>query len=168
MDYSKYLLPLGIVFLLTVLSAAIPPEYRDIQLVIGGIVKYGALVYYLRLNNAKSPFVNTLTIILAVMMTGEYLFNTGMTTTGQVVFIIANIGFAIMFFLRQMVKDSKDKLMSLKVLAVCVYCIGNVLYIKDVSGLMPLLIGNLLLTGVYFYDTLLTISEQKNYRQQKL
>jgi hypothetical protein len=165
MNYLKFLIPIAIAILLTLLASTIPEENRDIQLILGIVIKGGLLICYLRLNNAESPFINTLTAILVAMMTGEYLFNTGVITIGQIIFIGANTGFAVMYFLRQIMKDKKDKLRTMKILGVCVYCFGNILYITDVMGMVPLVIGSVFLGGVYFYDRLLMVSEQKNYRQ---
>ena len=153
--------------LISLIPTLLFEDDRDIQLVLGVAIKAGLLVYYLNLNNRGTPFIQTLTFILLIMLFGEYLFNTGRILVGQVIFIIANIVFAVMYFLRQVMKTQKGKVNSLKISAVVIYCVGNIIYILDTIGLPPLVIGTLFLSGVYFYDRLMLLSEIKGKSQQR-
>jgi hypothetical protein len=164
MNYSKLLLPAAFMILLTTIVALFDWPDLHAQLTLGIFLKAGLLIYYLRVNNSGTPFINTLTSIMILVMAGEYLINTGFVTTGNIIYVVANIGFAVMYFLRHVMKDKRDKLMTIKVLATCCYCLANILHINDDTELTVLLIGHLVLGGVYFYDRLLAISESKRFQ----
>jgi hypothetical protein len=168
MNYIKLLLPIGVAILLTILASFFEGQSSSIPLILGIITKAGVLIYYLRLNNSRTPFINSLTGILFTMMMGEYFFNTRIVIIGTAIYIAANLGFLILYFLRHVMKLKKDKLMAIKNLAVAIYCLGNILYIVDVMGLAPLIIGTMFISGVYFYDRLIKESELKKYRQQNV
>jgi hypothetical protein len=166
MNYLKLFLPIPFAILLIVLTFLTFENQSDkvYVLICGILVKGGVLIYYLRIGNDKTPMINTLTVILLGMLTGEYLFNNELTG-GQILFIITNIAFVIVYLIRQTLKDKKDKLASLKSIAVLVYGVTNIIYINGAMNMIPILIGNLLLTSVYLYDRLLKIDGlRKNYR----
>jgi hypothetical protein len=155
MNYIKLLLPIGVAILLTILASFFEGQSSGVPLTIGIIIKGGIVISYLRLNNSRTPFINSLTGILFTMMIGEYLINTGIVIVGISIFIAANLGFIILYFLRHVMKLKKDKLMAIKTLAVAIYCLGNILCIFDVMGLAPLITGTMFISGVYFYDRLI-------------
>ena len=134
--------------------------------------KAGLFIYYLRLNNTGTPLINTLTVILITMAFGEYLLSIN-TTLGQIIFIISDIAFGLLFFLRQKLKETKDKLSKLKITAVSLFVLANIATFDQTTGLSLVAIGLLFITSVYFYDRLVTIADSKkegakNYRQQSL
>jgi hypothetical protein len=162
MNYIKFLAPIPIAVILTVLTFVLfENQPNDNYILIPGtLVKGGLLIYYLRIGNEKTPLINTLTVILLCMLTGEYLFNNEFTG-GQLIFIVSNIALIVIYLIRQKLKDKKDRLSGLKSVAVMFYSLTNILYINKVMDVLPLIIGTLILVSVYFYDRLLTIEEVK-------
>ena len=158
MNYIKYIIP---IFLAVVLSLV--PSFVNVNqtwtLILGAVVKGGLLIYFLRLNNNNTPFINTLTILLILMMLGEYLISYNYIMA-QVITFFSNTAFITIFFLRAKSKANSDNLAFLKSLSVAAFGIGNMIYISTNENLVLLIIGNLFMAGIYLYDRLLREGEK--------
>jgi hypothetical protein len=62
---------------------------------------------------------------------------------------------------RQKLKETKDKLSKLKIAAVSIFVLTNILRVGMDASMVLVGIGALLLASVYFYDRLVTISDSK-------
>ena len=151
MKYLKFFLPIPLVFLLIFLSE----QYMRDTLHIGVyFFKTGLFIYYLRLDNSGTPLINTLTVVLLSMALGEYLLSIN-TTLGQVIFIISDIAFGLLYFFRQKFKDSKDKLSKLKIATVSIFVLTNIPTLGQNESMVLAAIGLFFLTSVYIYDRLI-------------
>jgi hypothetical protein len=157
MKYLKLFLPIPLVFLLIFISE----QYVGNVLPVGVyFIKAGLFIYYLRLDNAGTPLINTLTVILLSIALGEYLLTVNITL-GQIIFSISSIAFGLLYFLRQELKEAKDKLSKLKIAAVSIFVLTNILRVGLDANMVLVATGALFITSVYFYDRLVTIADSK-------
>ena len=134
---------------------------EDTQLIWIFLFREGLFIYYLRLDNNRTPFINTLTVLILAMSLGEYVLGLN-STLGQIVFIISVILFGIVFFIRQKLKDHFDKMSKLKIAAVSLFVLANIIVVGQNGILVG--IGVLLMASVYLYDRLIKIADAKENR----
>jgi hypothetical protein len=159
MKYFKLFLPFIIYFLVLIIWEIYFQNQPDPTIVT--ILKSGLLIYYLRLDNSRAPLINTLTLTLILMGFGEYLLLSDSTTMGQIIFIMSSIAFGLFYFFRQKLKEKKDKLSKLKIAAVSIFVLTNILRVGMDASVVLVGIGTLCLASVYFYERLVTIADSK-------
>jgi hypothetical protein len=159
MKYFKLFLPFTIYFLILIVWEIYFQNQPDPTVVI--ILKFGLLIFYLRLDNSRTLLINTLTLILILMGFGEYLLLSDSSTLGQIIFSISSIAFGLFYFFRQKLKETKDKLSKLKIAAVSIFVLTNILRVGMDASMVLVGIGALFLASVYFYDRLVTIADSK-------
>lgn len=157
MKYLKLFIPIPITILIDILSEN---YFEGPNPYVAVVLKAGLFIYYLRLDNTRTPLINTLTLILLSMGLGEYFLQTN-TTVGQIILVCSVIAFGIVYAIRQRLKDKKDKLIKLKITAVFVFVLTNITAVELQASLVPVVIGTLFIMAVYFYDRLVTISDSK-------
>ena len=157
MKYLKLFIPIPITILIDILSLY---HFEGPNPYVAIVLKTGLFIYYLRLDNARTPLINTLTLILLSMGLGEYFLQIN-TTVGQIILTCSVIAFGIVYAIRQRLKDKKDKLIKLKITAVFVFVLTNIMAVDKTVGLIPVVIGTLFIMAVYFYDRLVTIAGSK-------
>ena len=162
MKYIKLFVPLLIAILTIILTGIYFDRQVDSSVVIIFIIlKVLLFIYYLRLGNAGTTLINTLTLLLVSTAIGEYLLTIN-ATVGQIVLITSYLAFGLIYFFRQKLKDKKDKLIKLKMAAVFIFVLTSILSVDSSMSRIPLGIGTILLVFVYFYDRLIAISDSKN------
>lgn len=154
MKYIKLFVPL-LISIITIILTGVYFEEQDgsSEIIIFIILKAGLLIYYLRLGNAGTTLINTLTLLLVSTAIGEYFLSTN-ATVGQIILIISYLAFGLIYFFRQKLKDKKDKLIKFKTTAVFIFVLTNILSVDSSMSRIPLGIGTIFLTFVYFYDRL--------------
>ena len=150
MKYLRLFVPIPIAILAIILSAN---YFEGPNKIISIVLKGGLLIYYLRLGNAGTPLINTLTVVLVSMAVGEYLLWTNIIIA-QVILIISSLALGLLYFFRQIINDARGKLVKLKMVAVSIFGLVNILSLYSSMNLVPMGIGTLFLTFVYFYDRL--------------
>ena len=164
MNYLKLFLPILIVVLFFLASEIFFIGYNPVLFV---ILKTTLLIYYLRLDNSGTPLINALTATLLCLGVSEYLLPLS-PTMGEILFVLVNIVFAVVFAIRQRLKENRDKRMKLKMTVVFLFALTNITALGYSKMVIPVVIGFLLLTFVYFYDRLIRIRDAKNNAKSNL
>lgn len=160
MKYLKLLLPMAIAFIAMFLlerylAAIIPLD--DLLEIERYIFNVWCFVYYLRLDNNRTPLINTLTVLVLGKILGEYLVMHN-SPVGPVVSIISALSFAIAFFIRQKLKPHFNTLSKIKIAAVSLFALANIIAVaQDVPVVFGF--GTLVIALVYLYDRLIKIAD---------
>lgn len=162
MKYLKLFLPIPIAFIAMFLSekyltAIVPVD--DLMEIERYVFMVGCFIYYLRLDNNRTPLINTLTVLVLGIILGEYLVMHN-SPVGPVVSIISALAFAIVFFIRQKLKPHFNTLSKIKIAAVSLFALTNIIAVaQDVP--IAFGFGTLLMALVYLYDRLVKITDGK-------
>lgn len=162
MKYLKLFLPIPIVCIAMFLSekylSAIVP-IDDLMEIERYVFTVGCFVYYLRLDNNRTPLINTLTVLVVGIILGEYLVMHN-SPVGPTVSVISALAFAIVFFIRQKLKPHFNTLSKIKIAAVSLFALANIIAVaQDVSIVFGF--GTLAIALVYLYDRLIKIADGK-------
>lgn len=162
MKYLKLFLPIPIAFIAMFLSekyltAIVPLD--DLVEIERYVFVVGFFVYYLRLDNNRTPLINTLTVLVLGTILGEYLVMHN-SPVGPFVSIISALAFAIVFFIRQKLKPHFNTLSKIKIAAVSLFALANIIAVaQDVSIVFGF--GTLVIALVYLYDRIIKIADEK-------
>lgn len=162
MKYLKLFLPIPIVFIAMFLSekylSGIVP-LDDLVEIERYVFVVGFFVYYLRLDNNRTPLINTLTVLVLGKILGEYLVMHN-SPVGPAVSVISALAFAIVFFIRQKLKPHFNTLSKIKIAAVSLFALANIIAVtQDVPVVFGF--GTLVIALVYLYDRLIKIADGK-------
>lgn len=163
MKYLKLFLPIPIAFIAMFLSekyltALVPVD--DLMEIERYVFMVGCFVYYLRLDNNRTPLINTLTVLVVGTILGEYLVMHN-SPVGPAVSVISALAFAIVFFIRQKLKPNFNTLSKIKIAAVSLFALANIIAVaQDVPTVFGF--GTLVIALVYLYDRLIKIADGKS------
>jgi len=156
MKYIKLFLPLIIGLAINTLWEI---NFQKPDPTVTTILKFGLLIYYLRLDNSGTPLINTLTGTIIFMGIGEY-FLKNYQVLGQILYGLSAFAFGTIYFLRQTQKQTKDRLLKIKVLAVIIFSLLAIATLK-LPTLIPFTIASILLMLIYFYDRLTSVRQTR-------
>lgn len=161
LTYLKLFLPILILVLFFLASEIF---FIGFNPTVAVVCKTVLLIYYLRLDNFRTPLINVLTIIVLCMSISEYLIQFD-AKMGQILFVVSNMALAVVYAIRQRLKDKKDIRMKLKMTAVFLFALINITSLGYSNLSIPVAIGWLLLIVVYFYDRVARILNSGNQAQ---
>ncbi|HMV09401.1 MAG TPA: hypothetical protein PK325_07195 [Cyclobacteriaceae bacterium] len=164
MKYLKLFLPIPIVFILMFLAEQYATDLIPIDELVAvekHLLKAVFFLYYLRLGNNRTPLINTLTVLALGMIAGEYLLSYN-STIGLIAFIVSDILFGIAFFIRQKLKDHFNTMSKLKITAVSLFVLANIIAVVQHGTTVLVGMGVFIMVAVYFYDRLVTIADSKS------